>query len=62
MRIERTTLYLLRLPLIEPYKLALGTVEAFDTVLVVVEGNGSAFGYGEAASLTGYTPETIETS
>ena len=62
MRIERTTLYLLRLPLIEPYKLALGTVEAFNTVLAVIEGTDGAFGYGEATILTGYTPETIEMS
>lgn len=51
--------YLLRLPLITPYKLAFGPVEALDTVIVRAQGDGGAEGFGEATLLTGYTDETI---
>ena len=47
--------WLLRLPLVTPYRLAFGPVEALDTVIVRVDG-----GFGEATLLTGYTDETIE--
>ena len=49
----------LRLPLKVPYKLALGAVTAFDTILARIVVGGSD-GYGEATILTGYTSETIE--
>ena len=51
----------LRLPLREPYKLAFGPVDAFDTVLVTLAVEGRT-GYGEATVLTGYTEETIDGS
>lgn len=56
--IEEIRLQRLRLALKEPYKLALGAVTAFDTILakVVVAGRE---GNGEATILTGYTDETI---
>ena len=47
--------WLLRLPLVTPYKLAFGPVEALDTVIVRI-----GEGFGEATLLTGYTDETIE--
>jgi L-alanine-DL-glutamate epimerase-like enolase superfamily enzyme len=47
--------WLLRLPLVTPYKLAFGPVEALDTVIV-----RAGEGFGEATLLTGYTDETIE--
>ena len=50
--------WLLRLPLVTPYKLAFGPVEALDTVIVHMESAG-AEGFGEATLLTGYTDETI---
>jgi L-alanine-DL-glutamate epimerase-like enolase superfamily enzyme len=50
--------WLLRLPLVTPYKLAFGPVEALDTVIVHLEHAG-AEGFGEATLLTGYTDETI---
>jgi len=62
MRIEQITAYRLSLPLIQPYKLALGTVDAFDTVLFTILGDGGETGFGEATILTGYTSETIDTS
>lgn len=52
--------WLLRLPLVKPYKLAFGSVEALDTVLVRVTRDDGATGFGEATVLTGYTDETIE--
>ncbi len=48
----------LRCPLTSPYRLAFGTIEAFDTVLVTARSGGRT-GYGEATVLTGYTEETI---
>ncbi|MEO8652002.1 MAG: enolase C-terminal domain-like protein, partial [Hyphomicrobiaceae bacterium] len=48
-----------RLPLKVPYKLALGAVTAFDTILARIVVGGSV-GVGEATILTGYTDETIE--
>jgi L-Ala-D/L-Glu epimerase len=47
--------WLLRLPLVTPYKLSFGPVAALDTVIVRVDE-----GFGEATLLTGYTDETIE--
>jgi L-alanine-DL-glutamate epimerase-like enolase superfamily enzyme len=57
--IEDVRLERLRLPLKEPYKLALGPVTAFDTIIarIVVDGRE---GLGEATILTGYTSETID--
>jgi L-Ala-D/L-Glu epimerase len=57
--IEDIRLDRLRLPLKESYKLALGVVTAFDTILVRVLVKGRE-GVGEATILTGYTAETIE--
>lgn len=57
--IEDIHLERLRLPLKEPYKLALGAVEAFDTILARIVVSGRE-GWGEATILTGYTEETID--
>jgi L-alanine-DL-glutamate epimerase-like enolase superfamily enzyme len=51
----------LKVPLTTPYKLAMGAVHHFDTILVCVETSGGA-GIGEATILTGYTDETIDGS
>lgn len=59
MVVDRFTLRRLDLPLKVPYKLALGTVEAFDTLLVEARGPDGASGYGEATILEGYTEETV---
>ncbi|MDA7949226.1 MAG: mandelate racemase [Hyphomicrobiaceae bacterium] len=61
MKIEHITLRRLRIPLRAPYKLALGDVTHFDTILaqtVTDDGQGT----GEATILTGYTDETIAES
>jgi L-Ala-D/L-Glu epimerase len=57
--IEDVRLDRLRIPLQEPYKLSLGAVTAFDTILarIVIDGRE---GLGEATILTGYTDETID--
>ena len=52
--------WLLRLPLVTPYKLAFGPVEALDTMVVRITLDDGAEGFGEATLLTGYTDETIE--
>lgn len=56
----RLAAWLLRLPLVTPYKLAFGPVEALDTMIVRVALDDGAEGFGEATLLTGYTDETIE--
>jgi L-alanine-DL-glutamate epimerase-like enolase superfamily enzyme len=45
-----------------PYRLAFGTVEHFDTIVVECEAREARTGLGEATLLTGYTEETIEDS
>jgi len=57
--IEDVHLDRVRLPLKEPYKLALGAVTAFDTIFARVVVGGRE-GIGEATILTGYTDETID--
>lgn len=57
MRIDRIAVHRLRLPLVIPYKLAFGPVEAFDTMLVAVTGEDGRTGWGEATPLAGYTEE-----
>lgn len=52
--------HLLRLPLIEPYRLVFGDLKAFDVILVGVRDADGAVGWGEATILPGYTDETVE--
>ncbi|MDA8049497.1 MAG: mandelate racemase/muconate lactonizing enzyme family protein [Rhodospirillales bacterium] len=59
--IEEVTLTRLAVPLSEPYKLSLGPVTQFDTILVRMVGREGS-GIGEATILTGYTDETIADS
>jgi L-alanine-DL-glutamate epimerase-like enolase superfamily enzyme len=59
--IEQLRVSRLKIPLTQPYKLALGNVAAFDTVLVEIVIAGRS-GLGEATILNGYTDETIEGS
>jgi L-alanine-DL-glutamate epimerase-like enolase superfamily enzyme len=58
--VDRLNLYLLRVPLVTPYKLAFGPVSAFDTILVQAFDDAGRTGLGEATLLTGYTDETID--
>lgn len=51
--------WLLALPLARPYRLAFGPVDRFDTLMVRVQTQDGATGWGEATLLTGYTDETI---
>lgn len=51
----------LKVPLTTPYKLAMGMVRHFDTILVCIE-TPTGIGIGEATILTGYTDETIDGS
>lgn len=59
--IEQIRLQWLQVQLREPYKLALGAIEHFETLLIRVVALGLE-GVGEASILTGYTSETIEGS
>lgn len=62
MLITSITLYRFCLPLHQPYKLALGEIRAFDTILCVARDEDGNEGFGEATILTGYTAETIDDS
>ncbi len=58
-KVEQLNLYRVRVPLKVPYKLSLGTIEAFDMLLVETLIDNGSRGWGEATVLTGYTHETI---
>lgn len=58
-RIQRVKAWRLSLPLVRPYHLSLGAIEAFDTILIEAS-DGQRTGFGEATYLTGYTDETID--
>jgi o-succinylbenzoate synthase len=58
--LERIELHRLRVPLVTPYRLAFGPVDAFDTIVVEVVDRDGRVGLGEATVLTGYTDETID--
>ncbi|PWG64568.1 mandelate racemase/muconate lactonizing enzyme family protein [Spiribacter halobius] len=59
MRIEQVTVRHVALPLSQPYRLAIGVVERFDTLLVEMRDDTGRVGYGEATVLPGYTEETL---
>ena len=58
-RIATVKAWRLSLPLVRPYHLSLGAIEAFDTIVVEVS-DGERKGYGEATYVDGYTDETAE--
>ncbi len=58
-RLERLVVRRLRVPLQVPYRLSLGTVEAFETLLVEAVTEQGRTGWGEATMLPGYTEERI---
>ena len=58
--IEHITLHRLKLPLKVPYRLSLGKIHHFDTLLVDMQDDQGRVGLGEATLLTGYTDETVE--
>jgi len=59
MKIEQFTLYRLCVPLTTPYRLSLGAIHAFDTVLVELRDDSNRTGLGEATYLSGYTDENF---
>jgi L-alanine-DL-glutamate epimerase-like enolase superfamily enzyme len=59
--IAEIRLHRLAVPLTTPYKLAMGAVHHFDTILVSVDTDKGS-GTGDATILTGYTDETIDQS
>jgi L-alanine-DL-glutamate epimerase-like enolase superfamily enzyme len=58
-RIQRVQAWRLSLPLVRPYHLSLGAIDAFDTILIEAS-DGQRVGFGEATYLTGYTDETVD--
>src|SRR5450756_2820707 len=62
MKIEQFTLYRLCVPLTTPYRLSLGAIHAFDTVIIELRDDSNRTGLGEATYLSGYTDETFDDS
>src|SRR3546814_421196 len=62
MQVRKLTIRRLELPLTVPYRLSLGDIRTFETVLVEAGDGHGAAGFGEATLLTGYTDETVEES
>src|ERR1700678_4462758 len=58
-RLQLIKAWRLSLPLIRPYHLAFGPINAFDTILIEAS-DGERTGFGEATYLTGYTDETVD--
>jgi L-Ala-D/L-Glu epimerase / N-acetyl-D-glutamate racemase len=60
MKLIGVKLHRLKVPLRVPYKLSLGEIKAFDTLLAETYADDGRVGLGEATLLTGYTHETVE--
>jgi L-Ala-D/L-Glu epimerase / N-acetyl-D-glutamate racemase len=60
MKLTRIKLHRLKVPLRVPYKLSLGEIKVFDTLLAETRAENGRVGLGEATLLTGYTHETVE--
>jgi L-alanine-DL-glutamate epimerase-like enolase superfamily enzyme len=58
--LDSITVHRLAVPLIQPYRLAFGTVERYDSLIVEATDREGRRGLGEATLLTGYTDEAIE--
>ncbi len=58
--LDRIVVYRLKVPLMQPYRLAFGAVEHYDTLIVEITDRDGRVGLGEATVLTGYTDETID--
>lgn len=56
---HRIALYLVRIPLIKPYRLSLGAVTHYDMIVVEITDGDGNIGLGEANVVTGYTDETL---
>lgn len=59
MKLTGVKLHRLKVPLQVPYKLSLGEIKAFDTLLTEIRADDGQVGLGEATLLTGYTHETV---
>ena len=60
MLIESVTVRRAEFPLYEPYELAFGNTESYQSVVVEVTTDTGKKGLCEAIIITGYTPETVE--
>ncbi|MEP7062546.1 MAG: enolase C-terminal domain-like protein [Betaproteobacteria bacterium] len=60
--IDAIDLHLLEVPLTQPYRLAFGPVDHYDTIIVELAAADGRRGFGEATLLTGYTDETLAES
>ena len=61
MRLARGRVALRQVALSKPYELSIGTLGAFESVLVMLERSNGSVGIGEAVALPGYGWETTDT-
>lgn len=59
-QLDSIAAYRLEVPLTKPYRLAFGSVERYDSIIVAATDRAGRSGLGEATVLTGYTDETID--
>lgn len=60
MKIRKINIYLIKLPLMVPYKVSQKTHTEFTPIVIELVGEGDNVGWGEAYISTGYSKETIE--
>ncbi|MCW5604464.1 MAG: hypothetical protein KIT18_07965 [Burkholderiales bacterium] len=59
-QLEKIVVHRPQIPLVRPYRLALGTVRHYGTLIVELADRDGRRGLRVATGLTGYTDETIE--
>jgi o-succinylbenzoate synthase len=62
LRIESLDIYPIKLPMVRPFRIALGSISEYEGVLVRVELSDGTYGWGEAAPEPTITGETMRTA
>ena len=60
MKIQDCTIFLLKIPLIEPYHLSFSEIDSFDTIITIVRAENNVLGIGESTALPVYSSESLE--
>ena len=60
MKIKDCTIFLVNIPLVEPYHLSFSDIDSFDTIITIVRDENNVLGIGESTALPGYSSETLE--
>ncbi|MBT8360292.1 MAG: hypothetical protein HKP41_11310 [Desulfobacterales bacterium] len=60
MKLIKCSIFLVNIPLTEPYHLSFSEVDSFNTIITVVRSEDDEIGVGESTALPGYSSETLE--